>query len=86
MLVGTLSPYATVTVDSEALYITGVSGATVTSCTRGYGGTIAATHSSAASFIASDPLHMTMSGYLIVARAVKDWLCSHYGCPALQYQ
>ena len=76
-----------VVVDSEYILISdGTDGAYT--CTRAYGETTPATHASATSWIAADPLHLSGdgskntnnpngTGYTIVARAVQQWLVAH---------
>lgn len=64
-LSGTPATSQTLKVDSEYIYITGVSGNSITACTRGYGtGGVAATHSNGASYTLTDPLHLAgAAGY-----------------------
>lgn len=70
----TLSPgpavnYQIITVDSETILIIAQSGGTVSSCTRGYNGTSAATHSGTATISAAiDPTHFNNAGYVLVAK------------------
>lgn len=60
------------TVGTEYILITGTSGTTVTSCTRGYGGTTAASYSGAQSFVGTDPVHFSAAGYRLIAQWVYN--------------
>ena len=60
-------------IDNESIHLVTVSGSTVTSCVRGFGGTLAA-HSAAAAITQHDPTHMNKQGYTIVANAVAKKL------------
>ena len=58
----------TLKVDSEYIYISSVSGNTVTGCTRGFGtGGVAATHSSGAAVTLTDNLHIGGNGDALAA-------------------
>jgi hypothetical protein len=57
-------------VDSEYIYITSASGTSVTSAVRGYGGSVAATHSAGVAFAGTDPLHYADGGYSVVSSQV----------------
>jgi len=59
-------------VDSEYISCTGVSGNSLTGCTRGYGtGGVAATHLSGADYVIKDNLHVSGAADAIVAAAIK---------------
>lgn len=70
---GTLSNHFNLVIDNENINILTVSGSTVTSCVRGYGGTAAA-HSAGAAVTGHDPTHLNNQGYTIVANAVAKKL------------
>jgi hypothetical protein len=69
--VGGLSPNYIVTIGSEYIYISTTSNGAVTGCTRGYGGTTAASYSPGQALVATDPVHLNAAGYTVVANAVK---------------
>lgn len=82
-LVGTLSNVATtfttsknvsvgqvMTIGSEFILITGSGGTNVTSCTRGYGSSVAASYSNGQAYTVTDPLHLSAAGYAAVAQSV----------------
>lgn len=72
---GSVAASQTLKVDSEYIYVTGVSGSTVTSCTRGYGtGGTAASHSNGAAYTLVDPLHLSSATYKLVG----DYINSNY--------
>lgn len=64
-------------IDSEYIRVTAISGNTVTSCTRGYAGTTAASHTAGAAVVDPDQVHLTTAGYALVAAQVKTWLDAH---------
>lgn len=64
-------PGYVLTVDSEYIYVNTVSGTSVTNAKRGYGGSIAATHSAGAAFAGTDPLHFNDAGYGVIAATVN---------------
>jgi hypothetical protein len=70
---GSLTGYNNLVIDNESIHILTVSGSTVTSCTRGYGGTLAS-HSAGAAVTQRDPTHLNSQGYTIVANAVAKKL------------
>lgn len=57
-------------VGSEYIYINTASGTTVTSCTRGYAGTVAGTYSAGQAFAGTDNIHLGAPGYALVAQWV----------------
>jgi len=60
-------------VDSEYIYVSAVSGNSVTACTRGYGtGGTAATHLTGAAFTISDFLHVSGAADALVAAYIKS--------------
>lgn len=63
--------YSILLVDSEYILVTAASGTTVSTCTRGYGGTAAAAHSNGATYTVIDPLHLGAAGCAIVAAQCK---------------
>jgi hypothetical protein len=58
----------------EAIYINSVSGSTVTSCVRGFGGTTAAAYTSGQAFNVLDPIHLNGSGYNVIATALYNFI------------
>jgi hypothetical protein len=81
-----LAPNVVLTIDSESILVSAVSGGNITNCVRGWGGTTAATHLISANYLGVDPIHLSQPGYLVVARKVREWLCAHYGCTAPQFR
>lgn len=68
---GTVTAYFILTIDSEYILLTTISGGTtVTACTRGYGGTTAASHNNGASYAGTDPAHLSAAGYTLVAQYI----------------
>ena len=65
---------AVLTIDSEKIWVTGVSGTTISACTRGYAGTTPATHANGAAYTGLDPIHLSAAGYTFVANQVASWL------------
>jgi len=49
----------------------------VSACTRGYGGTTAATYTAGTTFTAYDYLHLNAAGYQIVATQVENFIAAH---------
>jgi hypothetical protein len=72
---GSLHASATITIDDEKIFLLSVSGSTVTSAIRGYGG-IVSSHSTAAAVTEYDGCHLNKQGYTIVANAVAAALGS----------
>lgn len=76
----TLSVNQVITVGTEYILITGVSGSTVTTCTRGYASSTAASYSGGQTFSAADNIHLNNAGYAVVKTAVytfahgKGWI------------
>lgn len=66
----------TAKIDSEYIYVTGISGNNITACVRGYGaGGTAATHSNGAAVALTDPLHLSGTSY----GAVADYINANFG-------
>lgn len=65
------------TVGTEYIYIAAASGTSVTSATRGYGGSIAASYGAGQSFVATDFLHLGAPGYTLVGQWVYDAIISN---------
>jgi hypothetical protein len=61
-------------IDTEKIWVTAVSGTSVTGCVRGYAGTVAATHAAGAAYTGIDPLHLNAAGYTLVAQQISKWL------------
>jgi hypothetical protein len=57
---------------TEYILINSSSGLTVTSCTRGYAGTVAGTYAAGQVITVTDPLHLNPTGEGVVAQAVHD--------------
>lgn len=72
---GTLRVSQNLVIDNESIHILSVSGSTVTLCTRGYGGVLAA-HSAGAAVTERDPTHLNKQGYTIVATALQSKLAT----------
>jgi hypothetical protein len=72
---GTLLAYQNLVIDNENIRVLTVSGSTVTSCTRGYGG-VQAAHAAGAAVTEHDPTHLNKQGYTIVANAVQAKLAT----------
>lgn len=72
---GSLRVYQKLIIDNESIFIVSVSGSTVTSSIRGYGG-IVSSHSAGAQFTAHDGAHLNKQGYTIVANAVAAKLAA----------
>jgi hypothetical protein len=72
---GSLHVFENLVIDNESIRILAISGSTVTSCTRGYGGA-QASHSAGAAATLRDPTHLNKEGYAIVANAVQAKLAS----------
>lgn len=66
----TFSASYVLAIDSEYILVNTVAGTTVSSATRGYGGSTAAGHSNGAAIAGTDPIHLNNAGYAIVAGAV----------------
>ena len=70
---GALTAYNNLVIDNENIRIMTISGSTVTSCVRGYGGTLGS-HAAGAAVTQRDPTHLNKQGYTIVANAVAKKL------------
>lgn len=67
----TISTNFILTIGTEYIYISNVTGNTsVTGCTRGYGGTVAASYSPGQAYVGTDPIHLNAAGYMLVANYV----------------
>lgn len=73
--IGSLHVGQNMVVDNESIRILAISGSTVTSCTRGYGGTLAS-HSAGAAFTLRDPTHLSKEGYALIANALQSKLAT----------
>lgn len=58
------------TIGSENIYILGISSNNVTSCTRGYAGSTAASYVSGTAYAGTDPEHLNAAGYTLIAQWV----------------
>lgn len=61
-------------IGTERILINGVSGSSVTSCTRGYLGTTAASHTSGAAFKTIDPRHENTACLGLYAQIIADFM------------
>lgn len=68
--VGQVSPGGILLIGSEYVYVISGSGTSITNCTRGYAGTVAAGYSSGQSFTYCDGLHLGANGYTTVGNAI----------------
>ena len=75
---GSLMAWEILTIDSENIRILEASGTTVTSATRGYGGTLAP-HLAGAAVSGSNPTHLNKQGYTVVADAIATKLAAISG-------
>ncbi len=60
------------TIGSEQIYVSAISGNTITSAIRGYAGTTASSYAANTSFVGTDYLHYGANGYMIVAKNVAN--------------
>jgi len=63
-----------ISIGSEFILLGSVSGSTASGCTRGYGGSTATTHASGTTFNQIDAIHLSTSGYAVVAQTVFNFL------------
>lgn len=77
MTTGSLLAYRNLVIGNELIRVLAVSGSTVTSCTRGYGGVLAS-HTAGTAVTERDPTHLSKQGYAIVAGAVQARLARTY--------
>lgn len=70
---GSIRPFQTLIIDQESIEILQVNGSTITSATRGYGGTVSS-HSAGVAVIERDPTHLNKQGDAIVANAIATTL------------
>jgi hypothetical protein len=77
-VVGSLTINQILHIDNEYIYVLGRTNSTVTSCTRGYGGTTAASHTGGATFIGIDIIHIGDAGHAIIAQQLYNKLQSLY--------
>jgi hypothetical protein len=63
------------TIDNENIYVVSVSGSTVTSAVRGFGGVIAP-HAAGAAVSVVSPIHLNKQGNAVVARAIAAKLAT----------
>lgn len=61
----------TLKIDNEYILVNSVSGTTITNSVRGYGGSIAATHSNGVAILGTDPVHLSNAGYALVSGLVQ---------------
>jgi hypothetical protein len=74
---GTQGPGTVIIVDSETILINAIpDGLDVTSCTRGYNLTAAASHAANATYFVIDPIHLGYNGLEFVASQVANWFQS----------
>jgi len=69
-------------IGSEYVFCTGASGTAWTGCTRGYGGTTAASHLSGTVVSVTDPIHLGAAGYEFVAQQIWKWMSSRSSVPS----
>jgi hypothetical protein len=75
---GTNGAGTVIIIDSETILINAIPDTVdITSCTRGYNGTAAASHLAGASYSLIDPVHLGSNGYDFVARQVAAWFSAH---------
>jgi hypothetical protein len=74
---GSVTAGVTLNVDTEKIYVSAATGGNVTSCTRGYAGTTAATHLTGTAYAGLDPIHLSTAGYLVVAQQVQAWIVAN---------
>jgi hypothetical protein len=69
---------ATITIGSEKVYISGSDGTTLSSCTRGYAGTVAVAHAVGETFTGLDPIHLNgpVAG-VFIADQISRWMQTH---------
>jgi lysophospholipase L1-like esterase len=69
---GTVGVATIMTVGTEYIYVTGIGGGgtSVTSCTRGYGGTTAASYGAGQAFSGTSFIHLNAAGYRMIAQWV----------------
>lgn len=72
---GSISPGNILLVDNELMFINAVSGSTLT-VARGFNGTTAAAHSNVATVTIYDQVHLSQTGYAVVAQAVASALAA----------
>jgi lysophospholipase L1-like esterase len=68
---------STITVDAEKIFLSAISGGSVTGCTRGYASTTPATHANGTAYTALDSIHLNTAGYQYVGGRVAAWLVTH---------
>lgn len=66
------------TIGTEFVYVNSVAGTTITSCVRGYAGTVAGTYASGQAYTSVDPLHLNDAGDAVIAAGLKS-LVSSFG-------
>jgi lysophospholipase L1-like esterase len=66
-----LTPDYILLIGTEYIYITGVTGTSVTSCVRGYAGTTPGTYPVTTTWAGTEKIHLGQAGYNVVAAAVK---------------
>lgn len=76
-----VQPNSILQIDGEFIYVLSVSGTdpgpwTITSATRGYGSTTAASHASGIPLQVIDPAHLDVGGWALVANQVYTWLAA----------
>ncbi|QNI30451.1 hypothetical protein H7849_14965 [Alloacidobacterium dinghuense] len=80
MAAGTLQKGFVLTVENESIYVSRVSGSTVTECIRGFGGIVSG-HSAGSSVTELSPTHLNKHGDAVVANAVSIKLHNISGIP-----
>ncbi len=75
---GTNGPGTVIIIDSETILINAIPDTVnITSCTRGYNGTAAASHAANATYSLIDEVHLGSNGYDVVAQQVAAWFSAH---------
>ena len=75
---GTNGPGTVIIIDSETILINAIPDTIdITSCTRGYNGTAAASHLANANYSLIDEVHLGSNGYDFVAQQVAAWFSAH---------
>jgi len=75
---GTQGPGTVIIIDSETILINAIpDGTDITSCTRGYNLTAAASHAANATYSHIDPIHLGYNGLQFVASQVAAWFQSY---------
>jgi len=70
----TLTSGSVILIGTEYISIGTVAGSAASGCTRGYGGTTAAAYSNGTTFSVMDGIHLSTSGYAVIAQTVFNFL------------